>query len=275
MIHTWCRSGQGSWRRRSSASSSLARGFGPFSPGFGLLAGFSLRCGEGFGLLAGLVLTVGSVPLVSEPGDVPSGGRVVPAELGVLPAEVQVQNRAVALMGTVVDPFDGDGLVQAFNEPVPGQGGAVVPAPGVVKAPVFRDAQGGVAIPLFDDVPAAGGGRGNFQNEVRGLALLLDDVAVAVTTGFGVDVEGDEQVRVEQAQTVGGRYPADVGVARYDGGVLVAEVLGPSGECCPGCAGRCGCSCPRAQEGPGAGRNRWLGQHGRLDWWSCWASWVG
>ena len=121
-----------------------------------------------------------------------------PAESAILPSEVQVQDRAVALVSPVVNPFDGDGLVGAVNRPVAGQGRAVVPAPGVVKAPVFRDAQGGVAIPLYGDVPPAGGGRGDFQNEVRGLALLRGDVAVAVAARFGVDVEGDEQVRVEQ-----------------------------------------------------------------------------
>ena len=60
-----------------------------------------------------------------------------------------------------------------------------MPAPGVVKAPVFRDAQGGVAIPLYGDVPESGAGRGDFQDEVRGLALLRGDVAVAVAAGLG------------------------------------------------------------------------------------------
>ena len=174
-------------------------------PGFGLNAGFLLGVGavllsfgSGFGLNAGFLFGVGAVPLVSEPGYVPSGGRVVPAESGILPPEVQVQDRAVALVSPVVNPFNGDGLVGAVNQPVPGQGSAVVPAPGVVKAPVFRDAQGGVAIPLYGDVPASGAGRGDFQDEVRGLALLRGDVAVAVAARFWVDVEGDEQVRWEK-----------------------------------------------------------------------------
>ena len=154
--------------------------------------------GPGFGMNAGFLLRVGPVPLVSEPGYVPSGGRVVPAESAILPSEVQVQDRAVALVSPVVNPFDGDGLVDAVNQPVAGQGCAVAPAPRVVKAPVFRDVQGSVAIPLYGDVPASGAGRGDFQDEVRGLALLRGDVAVAVAGRFWVDVEGDEQVRVEQ-----------------------------------------------------------------------------
>ena len=105
------------------------------------------------GLNAGFLLRVGAVPLVSEPGYVPSGGRVVPAESAILPPEVQVQDRAVALVSPVVNPFNGDGLVGAVNQPVAGQGRPVVLAPRVVKAPVFRDAQGGVAIPLYGDVP--------------------------------------------------------------------------------------------------------------------------
>ena len=166
-----------------------------------MLAFLDLRLelpGPGFGLNAGFLLGVGAVPLVPEPGYVPSGGRVVPAESAILPSEVQVQDRAVALVSPVVNPFNGDGLVGAVNQPVAGQGSAVVPAPGVVKAPVFRDAQGGVAIPLYGDVPESGAGRGDFQDEVRGLALLRGDVAVAVAARSGVDVEGDEQVRVEQ-----------------------------------------------------------------------------
>ena len=41
-----------------------------------------------------------------EPGDVQSGGRVVPAEPVILPAEVQVKDRAIALVGPVVNPFN-------------------------------------------------------------------------------------------------------------------------------------------------------------------------
>ena len=85
-----------------------------FGSGFGLSAGFLLNTHLGFGL-------VGAVPLVSEPGYVPSGGRVVPAESAILPSEVQVQDRAVALVSPVVNPFYGDGLVGAVNQPVPGR----------------------------------------------------------------------------------------------------------------------------------------------------------
>ena len=165
----------------------LSFGSGPlgFGPGFGLLTGFPLGVGPvplsvdlGFSLLAGFLLRVGPVPLVSEPGDVPSGGRVIPAELSIFPAQVQVQRLAVSLVSPVVNPFDGDRLVNAVNQPVAGQGRPVMPPAGVVEAPVFRDAQGGIAIPLFGDVPSPSGARGDFQDEVRGLALLLDDVAV-------------------------------------------------------------------------------------------------
>ena len=113
----------------------------------------SSRARASASLNAGFLLGVGPVPLVSEPGYVPSGGRVVPAESAILPSEVQVQDRAVALVSPVVNPFYGDGLVDPVNQPVAGQGRPVVPAPRVVKTPVFRDAQGGVAIPLYGDFP--------------------------------------------------------------------------------------------------------------------------
>ena len=90
-------------------------GFCPLGPGFGLNAGFLLNTHLGFGL-------VGAVPLVPEPGYVPSGGRVVPAQPAILPSEVQVQDRAVALVSPVVNPFNGDWLVDAVNQSVPGQG---------------------------------------------------------------------------------------------------------------------------------------------------------
>ena len=75
----------------------------------------------------------------------------------------------------------------------------MVASAGIVEPPVLRDAQGSVPLPLDGNVAAAGVARPDFKHEVRGLALLGDDIAVALPGGGGVDVEGDEEVGREQS----------------------------------------------------------------------------
>ena len=73
-----------------------------------------------FGAQAGL-------PLVAEGGDAASGGRVVSAQIAVFPAKVQVEDRAVSLVGPAVKLFYWDGLVDAIHQPVASQGRTVEP----------------------------------------------------------------------------------------------------------------------------------------------------
>ena len=146
------------------------------------------------GLTLGLLLLfggVGAVAFILERGYVTPGGRVVPAQVFLLPAEDDVQDWAVALVGLVVNLVDSDGLVNAVDQPVAGQGDAVKGAAGDVKPPVLRDAQGRVAVPLHRNVAAAGSARGAFQHEVGRFAQVGDDVAVAADAGQAIYVEGD------------------------------------------------------------------------------------
>ena len=64
-------------------------------PCFGSGAGFVLVPEGGFGSGAGFAL-------VPECGNVPSGGRVVPSQTALLPAQDQVQNLAVSLQDPVL-----------------------------------------------------------------------------------------------------------------------------------------------------------------------------
>ena len=180
------------------------------------------------------VLGAGALVLIGEDGL--ARGGVVPEQLSVHPAEVEVQDRAVALQAAVGELRDGDGFVAAVRQPVAGQAGAVV-LTRLVEAPVFRDAEGGVGDALVHGIAASGGAGGDLEDEVRWFALLGDDVAVARQVAGGIGVEGDQQVGVghsAHALELCRRDRRDVEVRADDGGIGVGQVqdqvVGAAGE---------------------------------------------
>ena len=82
-----------------------------------------------------------------------------------------------------------------FSKPQPHPG---APRPVIlslfVKSPVFPDAQGGIGFPLRTGVLATGTPGGDFQQEVRRLPLLRDDVGIAPPVGRRVRLTGTEPV---------------------------------------------------------------------------------
>ena len=74
-------------------------------------------------------------------------GRVVPDQLAVLPARIEVQRGAVTLQAVVGELYDENGFVATLHQPFAGQLGALVLA-GFVEPPVFGDAQGSAVVPF-------------------------------------------------------------------------------------------------------------------------------
>ena len=102
--------------------------------------------------LGGVAFRFGLDPVgsfVLEPGDVQPGFGVDPEQFAPLPAQVEVEGGAVPLVSVAVDLLDGDGLIGPVDQPFPGKRNKVVVAAGVVEAPVFGDAEGGVAGPAL------------------------------------------------------------------------------------------------------------------------------
>ena len=97
--------------------------------------------------------------------------------------------------------------------------------PGLVEPPVFGDAQAGVGRPLVHHIVLARAAGSYLHHEVGRLALLRDDVAVAVPVGLHVGVEGDEQVRIHPVRRRSARLQGDVPFAGHQGGLGVAKVL--------------------------------------------------
>ena len=81
---------------------------------------------------------------------------------------------------------------------------------GLVEPPVFRDAQVGIPGALVPGILLASALRGYLHYEVGWLALLGDDVAVAVLVGLRVGVECDQQVGESPVRRRGARFPDDV-----------------------------------------------------------------
>ena len=86
----------------------------------------------------------------------PAGVGVIPAQLAIGPAQVEVEDGAVALEAAVGECLDGQRFILAADEAVAGEASAVELS-GFVEAPVFLDAQGGVGNALVNCVPASGG----------------------------------------------------------------------------------------------------------------------
>ena len=107
--------------------------------------------------------------------------RVVgpPAQFSVLPPDDEVQGGAVALQYAVCDFLDGDRLVVVVCETVSGKLGPVEPS-GLVKAPVFQNAQCGGVVPLGPCVDAGCALRSHIQHEVGRLALCKRRPALGV-----------------------------------------------------------------------------------------------
>ena len=160
--------------------------------GFGANAGFSLRVNAGFG---GIALGFGGAELLIlflEVGQVALSQGVIQAEFAVFPAEVEVQGVAVPPVMPIIRAVYFDGLVLIAHQPVASQMDAVPVAARRVEPPVFGDAHTGIVPALFVLINLAGAIRSHFQHEVRRLALLRDEVAVARDDSCGVGVEGDE-----------------------------------------------------------------------------------
>ena len=77
-------------------------------------------------------------------------------------------------------------------------------AAGVVEAPVFLHSVAGIAVAFDGVIPPAGAARGYFQDEIRGLAYLVDYVAVAFRDPAGIDIESDHAIRDENFGIVAG-----------------------------------------------------------------------
>ena len=92
-----------------------------------------------------------------ESEEVALGNWVVPAQLGVLPADVESEDLAVAPEKGVPCLRDFDGLVRAVHQAVPGQTGVVSGAVGWVEAPVLWYSESGVVDPLYGVVVLGGG----------------------------------------------------------------------------------------------------------------------
>ena len=91
-------------------------------PGFSLNTGLALIFGAGFGGDAAFGFFVVSFQVVLRYG-------VPPAQLAVLPAEVEVQDVAVPPKMGSVRLVDFNGLVRAINQPVSGHRRVMIPAP--------------------------------------------------------------------------------------------------------------------------------------------------
>ena len=94
----------------------------------------------------------------------------------------------------------------------------------LVEAPVFPNAQDSVLGTLFANVGFCGGLRGDFHDEVRRLALLGDDVAVARLVGGWVHVEGNQKVGPASSGSVRVRLSDDPAFGFHQRCVGPAEV---------------------------------------------------
>ena len=100
---------------------------------------------------------------------------------------------------------------------------------GFVKAPVFGDTELRVGGALFVGIRASGGAGSDFQHEVGRLALFGYHVGVAFLKSDRIDVEGHQEVGVEDAGHVGSfrrGHEGDVAFGGYDGSLGLAEAEG-------------------------------------------------
>ena len=195
------------------------------SPCIRLVGPCTVSCSASIRLISEGPVAFGARLLIIVGGDVHTRCRVVPVQPTVLPAQVQVQDRAAALQNILLQLHDGNRLVNPVHQTVPGQAGAVAP-PRLVETPVFRNAQGRVVIPLLLHIHPPGGRRANLQDEVGRLALFRDDVGIVPVVGLRIHVEGDQQIGVPDPRHVGGRERGQVQVAPQQGGLGMTEVAG-------------------------------------------------
>ena len=113
-------------------------------------------------------------------------------------------------------------LVLAVDECIACQWSVVEAAAGVVEAPVFLDAISSVGFALHGVVPPAGAARCDFEHEVRRLANLTDNIAVARDYTFRIDTECHHAVGSEAFRVIG-RFVSQVAFARNEHVVPVRE----------------------------------------------------
>ena len=153
----------------------------------------------------------------------------VPAQAAVLPADIQAQGLAPAVVSAGAVAAYGDALVASVDQAPAYQSGGVALAPVRVKEPVFGDAEVGVVAPLVGLVVGGGGVGGYFQDEVGGLALFRNGVALLPADEGAADAEGDEEVGDADAGAAGLDAPVEGHFAQDDGGFGVAEVEAEGG----------------------------------------------
>ena len=116
------------------------------------------------------------------------------------------------------------GLIGSVHQAVAGNGSVVALAACGVESPVFRYAEVGVVAPLVSNVVFSRALGGHLQHEVGRLTQVPDGVPVLLNGLRLVHVEGDQQVGDAVALGLAGG-PSDRDFAKYDGGVVLAQVF--------------------------------------------------